>query len=122
MIFKKLKEFKKEFKKLSKKYRSLSDDFIDLENLLEISPIWDILPENHIVQISWLWEKIEWDFYKVRRFYCKTLKSKSDIRIIYKYSIETDIIEFCEINFIEIYHKNQRSNHDIERIKKHYSK
>jgi|GEM_PF-3095584 len=39
MIFKKLKEFKKEFKKLSKKYRSLSDDFIDLENLLEISPI-----------------------------------------------------------------------------------
>ncbi len=121
MIFKELNEFKKEFKKLLKKYHSLADDFDDLKSLLEASPIWDILPENHIVKISWLWEKISWDFYKVRKFYCRSLKTNSVIRIIYKYNSEFESIEFCEIEFIEIYHKNQKSNHDIDRIKKKYS-
>ncbi len=120
MIFKNLNEFDKELKKLCKKYSSLKEDFEDLKRLLEISPKWDILPQNHIVQISWLWEKINGNFYKIRKFLCKSLKSKWKIRIIYRYFDEN--IEFCEIEFIEIFHKNQKENHDIERIKKYYSK
>ena len=120
MIFKELNEFKKEFKKLLKKYHSLTDDFDDLKSLLENNPIWDNLPKNHIVKISWLWENIKWYFYKVRKFYCKSLKTNSVIRIIYKYNNEYESIEFCEIEFIEIYHKNKKSNHDIERITKYY--
>ncbi len=118
MIFKELDEFKKEFKKLSKKYHSLCDDFEDFKLLLENSPIWEILPKNHIVKISWLWENINWDFYKVRRFYCKSLKTNSVIRIIYKFDSQSESIDFFEIEFIEIFHKNQKSNHDIMRIKK----
>jgi hypothetical protein len=38
MIFKELQEFEKEFKKLSKKYHSLTDDFLDLKFFLETSP------------------------------------------------------------------------------------
>jgi archaellum component FlaC len=38
MIFNELEEFKKEFKKLSKKYNSLENDFFDLKLLLEKSP------------------------------------------------------------------------------------
>jgi len=122
MIFNNLLEFDKEFKRLSRKYHSLNNDFEIFLSWLEDDPLWKDLPENHIVQISWLWESIEWKFYKVRKFYCKSLKSNWDIRIIYKYSIETNSIEFCEIEFIEIFHKNNKENHDIERIKKYYSK
>jgi len=115
-------EFEKEFKKLNKKYLSLKEDFDDFCETLELDPIWESILSAHIVQISWLWEEVKGDFYKVRRFVCKSISwnsSNSWIRIIYKYT--KDSIEFCEIEFIEIYHKNQKSNHDIERIKKHYS-
>ena len=119
MIFKKLKKFEKEFKKLSKKYHSLHWDFNDLIFWLEDDPTWKDLPKNHIVRISWLWEKVHSKVYKVRKFYCQSLKSNWDIRIIYRYSEESDEIEFCEIEFIEIFHKNTKDNHDIERIKKY---
>lgn len=122
MLFKELDEFKKEFKKLSKKYHSLNQDFNDFKFWLEDDPTWKDLPKDHIIRISWLWEKIEWEFYKIRRFLCKSLMSNGDIRIIYKYSYEDNTIEFCEIEFIEIFHKNKKENHDIERIKKYYSK
>ncbi len=122
MIFKEIAEFKKELKKLSKKYPSLIEDFGDLKSLLETSPKWEILPKNHIVRISWLWKEIVEEFYKIRRFSCKSLRTNWDIRIIYKYCYEDRTIEFCEIEFIEIFHKNQKENHDIERIKKYFSK
>ncbi len=115
-------EFEKEFKKLSRKYPSLKDDLDTFLLTLELDPIWESILSNHIVKISWLWEDIKWDFYKVRKFVCKSIawnSSNSWIRIIYKYSNENSI-ELFDIEFIEIYHKNQKSNHDIERIKKKY--
>jgi len=122
MIFKQLKEFEKEFKKLSKKYPSLKSDLDAFCETLEIDPRWESILSNHVVKIAWLWEKIEWDFFKVRKFVCKSISwnsANSWIRIIYKYT--KDGIEFCEIEFIEIYHKNQKENHNIERIKKNFS-
>jgi hypothetical protein len=54
---------------------------------------------------------------------CDSLRSNREIRIIYKYSKETETIEFKEIiEFIEMYQKNEKENNDIERIKKYYSK
>lgn len=117
------KEFEKEFKKLSKKYLSLKDDLDVFCETLEFDPIWENLLSNHIVKISWLWEDVKWDFYKVRRFVCKSIawnSSNSWIRIIYKYEKNLNIINFEEIEFIEIYHKNNKENHDIERIKNNY--
>lgn len=123
MEFKELEEFKKEFKKLCKKYKSFEGDFLRFKNFLKLDPIWNTLPKEHIVRIAWLWEKIEWEFYKVRRFLCDSLRSNREIRIIYKYSKETETIEFKEIiEFIEMYQKNEKENNDIERIKKYYSK
>jgi len=116
-------EFEKEFKKLSRKYPSLKDDLDTFLLTLELDPIWESILSNHIVKIAWLWEDIKWDFYKVKKIVCKSIawnSSNSWIRIIYKYSNENSI-ELCEIEFIEIYHKNQKSNHDIDRIKKNYS-
>ncbi len=117
------KEFEKEFKKLSKKYLSLKNDLDVFCETLEFDPIWENLLSNHIVKISWLWEDVKWDFYKVRRFVCKSIawnSSNSWIRIIYKYEKNLNIINFEEIEFIEIYHKNNKENHDIERIKNNY--
>lgn len=122
MIFSECKEFQKEFKKLLKKYNSLESDFEVFKIALEDDPIWAELPRDHIVQISGLWKDISWDFYKVRRFFCKSLRWNWDLRLIYKYSYEERSIEFVEIEFIEIFHKNQKGNHDRERIRKYYKK
>ena len=120
MIFTELEEFGKEFKKLLKKYKSLTEDFEDFKLALEDDPIGDELPKDHIVRISWLWEEVQGEFYKVRKFLCKSLRSNWDLRLIYKYSREGQSIEFLEIEFIEIFHKNKKENHDIKRIKKYY--
>jgi hypothetical protein len=117
------KEFEKEFKKLQKRYLSLKGDLEDFFETLELDPFWESLLSNHIVKISWLWEGIKWNFYKVRKFVCRSIawnSSNSWIRIIYKYSGKNSI-ELCEIEFIEIYHKNNKSNHNISRIKNNNS-
>ncbi len=118
MIFKYWKEFGKEVKKFYKKYSSLKEDLDTFCETLELDPTWENILSNHIVQISDLWENINWKFYKVRKFVCKSISwnsANSWIRIVYKYEKWT--ISFKEIEFIEIYHKNQKENHNIKRIK-----
>jgi hypothetical protein len=39
MEFKELEEFKKEFKKLCKKYKSFEGDFLRFKNFLKLDPI-----------------------------------------------------------------------------------
>ena len=110
-------EFQKEFEKLSKKWRSLPADFAIFLKTLKINP------RQH-VRISELWNTIQWEFYKVKKFRCTSIARSSTnswIRIIYRYTENTDIIELAEISFIELYHKNEKENHDIERIKKYFS-
>lgn len=118
-------EFEKEFGKLCKKYRSLEEDFTTFLLTLELDPFWENILSNHIVQISWLWADIKHSFYKVRKFTCRSISwnsSNSGLRIVYRYIDETWEIEFSEIEFVEIFHKNQKENHDIERIRKYYKK
>lgn len=113
-------EFKREFKKLLKKFRTLDEDLNTFINTqLKIAHKLNIIENKSIVRISNLGidnPKI----YKARRFACKSLKGKgarSGIRIIYAYYEEEDIIEF-----IEIYYKAQKANEDRDRIIKYYKK
>ena len=112
-----LEEFKKDFKKLKKKFKTLDDDLkIFIETQLKMFHILHI-DNNAIVRISNLGiEKPK--IYKARKFACKSLKGKgvrTGIRIIYAFYEDENKIEL-----IEIYLKQDKANEDKERIKKHY--
>jgi len=114
MLIQKLSEFEKEFKYLCKKYPSLEEDFRTFEKWLKVNP------RMHI-RIQGLGNEVVWEFYKVKKFRCTSISGQSQqsgIRIIYRYLEEEEKIE---LTYIEMYHKNQKSNHDIERIKAAFS-
>ncbi len=114
-----LNEFKREFKKLLKKFRTLDEDLNTFINV-QLKLVHKLEKDNSgIVRISDLGidnPKI----YKAKKFACKALKGEgvaSGIRIIYAYYEEEDIIEF-----IEIYYKGQKANEDRDRIIRYYKK
>jgi hypothetical protein len=101
--FSRTSEFEREFSKLSKKYRSLSEDLSRFERLVEATSTgsgknFTIIhngPEIKIVKT---------------RLACKSLRNRS-IRIIYAYKEST--VTFV---YIEIYFKGDKENEDRERI------
>ncbi len=116
---KRLSEFEKDFKKLSRRFRTLEKDLeVFIKTQLELFHKLNI-DNKGIVQIADLgidYPKI----YKARKFACKSLKGKgvaSGIRITYAYCESEDKIEF-----IEIYYKGDKKNEDRRRIKKYYGK
>jgi mRNA-degrading endonuclease RelE of RelBE toxin-antitoxin system len=114
----KLVEFKRDFKKLAKKFRTLEDDLnAFIANQLQLTHKKNI-DNKGVVRISDL--GIEHPkIYKARKFACKALKGKgaaSGIRVIYAYYDQEDVIEF-----VEIYYKSDKENEDRDRILKHYS-
>lgn len=108
-----LAEFEKDLKKLSKKYRTLEDDletFINTQLNLLHKQGQDNGGCVRIANLGIMYPHV----YKARRFACKSLKgtgSRSGIRIIYAYYEEGDKIEF-----IEIYYKGDKANEDRGRI------
>jgi hypothetical protein len=114
-----LREFKKDKKKLLKRFRTLDED---LDNFINVQlKLFHKLgiDNNAAVHISDLGIN-EPKVYKVKKFACKALKGKgvqSGIRLIYSYFEIDDRIEF-----IEIYYKGDKENEDKERIKKLYRK
>ena len=114
----KLAEFEKDFRKLSKKFRTLDEDLETfIANQLKLTHKLNI-DNKGVVRIPDL--GIESPLiYKARKFTCKSLKGKgavSGIRVIYAYYEEEDVIEF-----IEIYYKGSKENEDRDRILRHYS-
>ncbi|MCK4905362.1 hypothetical protein KAS42_03870 [bacterium] len=115
---KRLNEFKKDLKKLLKKYRTLEADlevFINTQlNLLHKQGV----DNGSCVKIANL--GITYPLiYKVIKFACKSLKGTgvaSGIRVIYAYYEKEDVIEF-----VEIYYKGDKVNEDKDRILRHYS-
>ena len=108
------KEFQRDFKKLSKKYRSLKEDLelakkatIELFHIKKIDntsifPIPNFCAEEILVC-------------KIKKFTCKSLKgrgAKSGIRIIYVFHVQK-----LKVNFIEIYFKADQENENRDRIK-----
>lgn len=114
ITYKTIYEFEKDFKKLSRKFSSLEDDFkVAKRDAIELYHIYNvnnqsIFPIPHFCNEELL-------ICKLKKFSCKSLKGrgcKSGIRIIYAYSINSKIVEF-----IEIYFKGNKENEDKGRIK-----
>ncbi len=108
MNFKYSREFQKDFKKLSKKFRTLDSDLAEFRKVLSESPLgigkhFNIITKSGFVYIV------------KARFFCRSLKKK-DLRIIYAYIENHKSIEMISIEFIEIYFKGEKENEDCERI------
>lgn len=104
--FDELPIFQKEFKKLKKRYKSLSKDLTEFQRVISISPLGN---KKHFSIIR----KTD-DLYVVKaRFFCRYLKGSS-LRIIYAYFPKDK-----KIQFIEVYFKGDKENEDVERIKKY---
>jgi len=122
MKFKKinqLNKFKKDLKKLLKKFPSLEEDldaFIKVQLIVYHKFNVDNLGILPIERTGIQNPKI----FKVKKFACKSLKGKgvySGIRITYAYFPLEDFIEF-----IEIYYKGDQENEDRKRIMEYYKK
>ena len=106
MNFNELPEFSKEFKKLSKKYKTLEIDLkVFKKDIVEVD-----LSENKNFAIL---HKNNQLFIVKSRFFCRYLRGRT-LRLIYAYYQEENLIEF-----IEIYFKGNKENEDRERIKKY---
>jgi len=109
MNFKTTIEFQKDFKRLSKKFRSLDSDLDEFKKILNEAPLGIGKHFNVITKTGYL--------YIIKaRFFCKSLKKK-DLRIIYAYIENHQIIEMVGIDFVEMYFKGDKENEDRERIK-----
>jgi mRNA-degrading endonuclease RelE of RelBE toxin-antitoxin system len=113
----KLPEFEKDLKRLSKKFRTLEEGlkvFVEKQlNLYHKLKI-DNKGVFTIPNLGISYPKI----YKAKKFACRSLKGKgaaSGIRVIYAYYEKEDIIEF-----IEIYYKGDKANEDRKRILQKY--
>jgi len=97
MNFNETNEFSKDFKRLSKKYRSLPDDLLEFKKIVSEIPLGS---GKHFVVLH---ENEEAKILKARLF-CKYLRGAS-LRIIYAYREESAIIDF-----IELYFKGEQTN------------
>jgi mRNA-degrading endonuclease RelE of RelBE toxin-antitoxin system len=109
-------EFKKDLKKLSKRFRSLPSDLETVKkNVIELYHIHKI--DNHSNFPIPGFVTPQTTVYKIKKFACKSLKgkgSRSGIRVIYVYHSNTK-----NVDFIEIYYKQDQENETRERIIKH---
>lgn len=108
MNFNELPEFRKELKRLGKKYKSLPDDLQEFCSIVSAVPLGNSKHFNIITKTEVL------HIVKARLF-CRYLKGSS-LRIVYSYFDQEPRIEF-----IELYFKGDRVNEDRERIKKYLS-
>lgn len=114
MNYEKTKEFLRDFKKLLKKFSSLHDDLeVNKRYRIELFHIKNI-DSRSIFKIQGVGNTVELQFFKVKKFQCKSLKgrgAKSGIRIIYAYfPTEQKIV------FLEIYFKAKQEKEKKQRI------
>ena len=102
--FDSLPEFEREFKRLSKRYRSLHQDFNDLKDVLRV------LPTGSGKNFTIIYHSEKVKLVKVR-LACKSLRGRS-IRVIYAYHNDT-----AAFVYIEMYFKGNKTNENRERIR-----
>lgn len=102
-LFNKLPQFEKEFSRLSKKYRSLSEDLKNLEKLITLEPT------GIGINFVTVYHSEEVEIIKTR-LACRSLRGRS-IRVIYAYHRDTFVFVY-----IEIYFKGDKENEDRKRI------
>ena len=101
-----LPEFSKEFKRFSKKYKSLPDDLEEFKRVVDVAPLGNSKHFNVITRNE------QYAVVKARLF-CRYLKGSS-FRIVYTFHCQS-----CKVEFIEIYFKGNKANEDRERIKEY---
>ena len=104
MNFNELPEFAKEFKRLIKKYKSLSDDLGEFKRVIAVEPLgntkhFNVITKNDLCAVV------------KARLFCRYLKGSS-LRIIYAFHCNN-----LRVDFIEIYFKGDKENESCERIK-----
>lgn len=104
MKFNETNEFSKDFKRLSKKYKSLSFDLIEFKKIVSRLPCGS---GRHFIILQNL-DKIK--IIKAR-FFCQYLKGAS-LRITYAFFEKK-----MTIHFIELYFKDEQENEDKIKIK-----
>lgn len=113
--YKETELFKKEFKQLLKKFKTLIEDFnVAKQYAIELFHIKNINNQSIENLTGFFHEHIQ--FYKLRKFACKSLKGRgaqSGIRIIYAHNTLSK-----SITFLEIYFKGDKENEDRSRIYK----
>lgn len=106
MDFNELPEFAKEFKRLTKKYKSLPDDLEEFKRIITVEPLGN---SKHFNVIT----KNEHCAIVKARLFCRYLKGSS-LRIIYAFHCNN-----LKVDFIEIYFKGDQENENRERIKEY---
>ena len=107
-------EFDRDFKKLEKKYQSLSSDFELMKKATIEAYFIHKVNNNSIFPIEGLCGN-GYTSNKVRKFACKSLKGRgvnSGMRVIFIF--QEDI---SKVIFIEIYYKSDKENENKDRIK-----
>ncbi len=104
MNYNELPEFSKEFKRFSRKYKSLPDDLEEFKRVVDVMPLGNSKHFNIITRNE------QCTVVKARLF-CRYLKGSS-LRIVYAFYCQS-----CKVDFIEIYPKGDKANEDRERIK-----
>ena len=106
MNFNEADEFSKDFKRLSKKYRSLHDDLLEFKKVVTAFPLGSGKHFNIIT-------KTEQVTVMKARLFCRYLRGSS-LRIIY--ALDATI---TKIEFIQLYPKNEQEDEDCDRIKEY---
>lgn len=106
MNFSSIKEFDKDFKKKSKKYKSLADDFNTFKQNI---PFVDIYANKNFAV---LYKNDQLLIIKAR-FFCRYLRGNT-LRLIYAFHASSELIEY-----IELYFKGDKENEDKDRIKEY---
>lgn len=109
MNFDELPEFQKERKRLAKKYRSLSEDLLEFQRVVSVSPLGN---NKHFVVLT----QHETVCVVKARLFCRYLKGSS-LRVIYSYCEREQRIEF-----LEIYHKGDKETEDRHRVRVYVSR
>ncbi len=108
-------EFTHDINKLLKKFSTLVEDLeVVKKNAIELFHIYKI-NNGSVFEIQRAGNTKELQFYKIKKFACKSLKGKgvrSGLRVIYAYSPSQQ-----KIIFLEIYFKAKQVNEKHSRIK-----
>jgi len=114
LIYRETDGFKRDFKKLLKKFRTLESDLETAKKsaiqLLHIQKI----DTGSIFKIPGF-SALGIEIYKLKKFACRALKGKganSGIRIIYAFQAQSNTVAF-----LEMYFKADQANEDRNRIK-----
>ncbi len=107
-------EFQKDLKRLTKKFRSLPEDFETVKKaVIELYHVKNI-DNLSTFEIPGYTNK-ETSFWKIKKFACRALKGrgvKSGICVIYKLNDKEQ-----KVTFIEMYYKSEQENENYKRIK-----